>query len=305
MIRRVFEMRYAIRLSVSQLDASAVGAGARFIPRARTSSRTKSGRCWRRIATTVTPRSRSGGLRVDSREGSAEGREVGSGDGAGRSRQEPADPGRPADRRSQDAEGREAEARRSGGAGRMGQDGRAVAGYCKAVPSTLAPSKVITPEQRAFWSFQPLKEPAIPAVRKNPGRRRISITLFWRSWRAKGMKPVAPADRRTLIRRATLDLIGLAADARRSGRFRERQIAEGVRKGGGPPARVAAYGERWGRHWLDVARYAEDDVRGLDPKGRGYMPFRRRVRLSRLGDSGVQRRHALRRVRRRRSWPAI
>ena len=33
------------------------------------------------------------------------------------------------------------------------------------------------------------------------------------------------------------------------------------------------YGERWGRHWLDVARYAEDDVRGLDPQGRGYMPF--------------------------------
>ena len=33
------------------------------------------------------------------------------------------------------------------------------------------------------------------------------------------------------------------------------------------------YGERWGRHWLDVARYAEDDVRGLDPKQRGYMPF--------------------------------
>ncbi len=33
------------------------------------------------------------------------------------------------------------------------------------------------------------------------------------------------------------------------------------------------YGERWGRHWLDVARYAEDDVRGLDPKDRGYMPF--------------------------------
>jgi hypothetical protein len=33
------------------------------------------------------------------------------------------------------------------------------------------------------------------------------------------------------------------------------------------------YGERWGRHWLDVVRYAEDDVRGLDPKERGYMPF--------------------------------
>jgi hypothetical protein len=33
------------------------------------------------------------------------------------------------------------------------------------------------------------------------------------------------------------------------------------------------YGERWGRHWLDVVRYAEDDVRGLDSKERGYMPF--------------------------------
>ncbi len=33
------------------------------------------------------------------------------------------------------------------------------------------------------------------------------------------------------------------------------------------------YGERWGRHWLDVARYADDDIRGLDPRGRGYMPL--------------------------------
>ena len=35
----------------------------------------------------------------------------------------------------------------------------------------------------------------------------------------------------------------------------------------------SAYGERWGRHWLDVVRYGEDDVRGLDPMGRGYMPW--------------------------------
>ncbi len=48
------------------------------------------------------------------------------------------------------------------------------------------------------------------------------------------------------------------------------------------------YGERWGRHWLDVARYAEDDVRGLDPKGRGLHALRRRLSLSRLGDQVVQ-----------------
>jgi hypothetical protein len=88
-----------------------------------------------------------------------------------------------------------------------------------------------------------------------------------------GLQPAAPADRTTLIRRATYDLTGLPPtneEVRPSSRTSRRTPG---RRSVDRLLASPRYGERWGRHWLDVARYAEDDVRGLDPKGRGYMPF--------------------------------
>jgi hypothetical protein len=76
-----------------------------------------------------------------------------------------------------------------------------------------------------------------------------------------------------LTRRITFDLTGLPPS---------QQEVDALVNDKSPKAREKVvdrllasphYGERWGRHWLDVARYAEDDVRGLDPEGRGYMPF--------------------------------
>ena len=81
-----------------------------------------------------------------------------------------------------------------------------------------------------------------------------------------------PADKRTLIRRASLDLTGLPPTP---------EEVEAFLKDSSPTAfgtvvdRLLAsphYGERWGRYWLDVARYAEDDVRGGSPKGREVYP---------------------------------
>ena len=60
----------------------------------------------------------------------------------------------------------------------LGEDGRAVAGSAKRLPAPTSPDKVITPEQRAFWSFQPLKDPKpFRQSRKNPGRKQISTIL--------------------------------------------------------------------------------------------------------------------------------
>lgn len=132
---------------------------------------------------------------------------------------------------------------------------------------------VITARQRAFWSFQPLKPVAVPEPKdahwaKTPLDKFVLVKML-----DAGIKPSAQADRRTLIRRATYDLTGLPPTP---------EEVEAFEKDKSPKAwenlvdRLLAspkYGERWGRHWLDVARYAEDDVRGLDPKGRGYMPF--------------------------------
>src|ERR1700691_41794 len=143
----------------------------------------------------------------------------------------------------------------------------------KAAVVQSAPGKVITPEQRAFWSFQPLKDPPVPAVKEKSWAKTSIDHFVLAKLEAKGMKPVAAADRRALIRRVTLDLIGLPPTPEEVEAFVSDKSPNAYEKVVDRLLASPRYGERWGRHWLDVARYAEDDVRGLDPKDRGYMPF--------------------------------
>jgi mono/diheme cytochrome c family protein len=131
----------------------------------------------------------------------------------------------------------------------------------------------VTPQQREFWSFQPLQEPKPPAI---PGSKWANTNIdrfILAKLSAAGLKPVAAADRKTLIRRATLDLTGLPPTPEEVAAFVNDRSAGAYAEVVDRLLASPRYGERWGRHWLDVARYAEDDVRGLDPKRRGYMPF--------------------------------
>jgi Protein of unknown function (DUF1549)/Protein of unknown function (DUF1553)/Planctomycete cytochrome C len=144
----------------------------------------------------------------------------------------------------------------------------------KATVTPVSPGKVITPEQRAFWSFQPLKDPPIPAVKEKSWAKTNVDHFVLAKLESKGMKPVSSADRRTLIRRVTLDLTGLPPTPEEVDAFVNDKSPNAYEKVVDRLLASPRYGERWGRHWLDVARYAEDDVRGLDPKDRGYMPFR-------------------------------
>jgi hypothetical protein len=144
----------------------------------------------------------------------------------------------------------------------------------KAAPVHTSPKYVITPEQRAFWSFQPLKELPAPAVKEKSWAKTNIDRFVLAKLEAEGLKPVAGADRRTLIRRASLDLIGLPPSPEEVDAFVGDKSLNAYEKVVDRLLASPQYGERWGRHWLDVARYAEDDVRGLDPKDRGYMPFR-------------------------------
>ena len=136
-----------------------------------------------------------------------------------------------------------------------------------------APFK-ISPEQRSFWSFQPLKMPATTQVRDSHWPKTNIDRLVLAKLEAKGIAPAPAADRRTLIRRATFDLTGLPPTPEEIDEFQKDKSPNPFAKVVDRLLASPRYGERWGRHWLDVARYAEDDVRGLDPKGRGYMPFR-------------------------------
>ena len=131
----------------------------------------------------------------------------------------------------------------------------------------------ITQEMRDWWSFQPLKTPAIPTPKDSTWAKTDIDRFVLAKMESKGFKPAAAADRRTLIRRATLDLTGLPPTEEEVKAFEDDKDAKAYEKVVDRLLASPRYGERWGRHWLDVARYADDDIRGLDPRGRGYMPL--------------------------------
>jgi mono/diheme cytochrome c family protein len=136
-----------------------------------------------------------------------------------------------------------------------------------------APGKQITAGMRKFWSFQPLQMPAIPTG-KDAGWAKTDIDrLVLAKLEQKGMTPAAHTNKRTLLRRATLDLTGLPPTPEEIEAFEKDNSPDAYAKVVDRLLGSPRYGERWGRHWLDVARYGDDDIRGLDPRQRGYMPL--------------------------------
>ncbi|HEY3740994.1 MAG TPA: PSD1 and planctomycete cytochrome C domain-containing protein [Bryobacteraceae bacterium] len=116
-------------------------------------------------------------------------------------------------------------------------------------PTTAAPQqttkhKQITPEQRAFWSFQPVKPPA--------DSNATIDTILGKS------EPVAP--KRTLLRRVTFDLTGLPPTPEEADAFLADKSPNAYAKVVDRLLASPHYGERWGRVWLDVARYSDDKL---------------------------------------------
>jgi mono/diheme cytochrome c family protein len=136
-----------------------------------------------------------------------------------------------------------------------------------------AATYTIKPEQRAFWSFQPLRKPPVPAVSHGDWAK-TDIDRFVLSRLEKdGLAPVAAADKLTLIRRAYLDVIGVPPTPDAIEAFQKDDAPDAFAKVVDRLLASPQYGETWGRMWLDVARYGEDDYRSLDPMGRGYNPY--------------------------------
>jgi hypothetical protein len=149
------------------------------------------------------------------------------------------------------------------------------AGTGSAVGSaTPAPAeKPITAEQRAFWSFQPIGATPPPAVRDTAWVKTDIDRFVLARLERDGIAPVRAADKRTLIRRATLDLTGLPPAPEAIEAFEQDASPDAFAKVVDRLLASPQYGEAWGRKWLDVARYGEDDPRSLDPQGRGYAPY--------------------------------
>jgi hypothetical protein len=118
-------------------------------------------------------------------------------------------------------------------------------------------------EERQFWSFRPILRPAVPhlpASSTESGRASHAIDAFLLAQLAPhrlGFAP--PADKVTLIRRATFDLLGLPPSPDEVDRFVADEAPDAYERLLDRLLASPHYGERWGRHWLDVAGYADSE----------------------------------------------
>ncbi len=115
-------------------------------------------------------------------------------------------------------------------------------------------AKPVAPDvAKTHWAFQPVRDPVSPSVNaRTPLDKFVAQKL-----QEKGLTLSPQADKRTLIRRAYFDLIGLPPTAEEIEAFEADASADAFAKLVDRLLAMPQYGERWGRHWLDVARYAD------------------------------------------------
>lgn len=114
------------------------------------------------------------------------------------------------------------------------------------------------------WAFQPLQKPTVPTVRAASWVQSPVDSFVLARLEAEGLSPAAPADKRTLIRRVTFDLTGLPPTEAEIQRFLADTSPDAFAKVVDRLLDSPAYGERWARYWMDVARYS--DTKGDPPK---------------------------------------
>ncbi|MBS0203231.1 MAG: DUF1553 domain-containing protein [Planctomycetes bacterium] len=117
-------------------------------------------------------------------------------------------------------------------------------------------------EQKQFWAFQPIRKSLPPPVKNEAWIRSPIDGFVLAELESKGLPVAREANRRTLIRRVTLDLIGLPPTPDEVAEFVADDAPDALERLVDRLLASPRYGERWARHWLDIARYA--DSNGLD-----------------------------------------
>lgn len=115
----------------------------------------------------------------------------------------------------------------------------------------------ISAARARHWAFQPVKKPSPPKIKKNRWVQTPIDNFVLAKLEQKNLKPAPPADRRTIIRRVTYDLLGLPPTPEEVESFVEDKRPDAYAQVVDRLLASPHYGERWGRHWLDVARYAD------------------------------------------------
>ena len=138
------------------------------------------------------------------------------------------------------------------------------------------PASLDIAKGREFWSFQPAQIAPLPAV-ADRGWPQTKLDYFVLArLEQKSLSPSAAADRRTLIKRVYFDLIGLPPTHEQVGAFAADDSPGAYQRLVDELLASPRYGERWGRHWLDVARYAEDNPTSESTCKPPRFPFRYR-----------------------------
>jgi hypothetical protein len=122
-----------------------------------------------------------------------------------------------------------------------------------------AESDAFTPAQRSFWAFQAVKKSPVPAVKNQQWVKTPIDSFVLAKLEEAGLQPNPPADRLTLLRRATIDMTGLPPTQEEIQQFLSDKSPNAWEKVVDRLLASPAYGERWARHWLDVARYADSN----------------------------------------------
>jgi len=160
-------------------------------------------------------------------------------------------------------------------------------------------SKIDFEAARGHWAYQPVRKPDRPVLSDDSWCRNDLDYFTLAKMESLGLHPVASADKRELIRRTTFDLIGLPPSPEDMEAFVNDDSPSAFETVIDRLLQSKHYGERWGRHWLDVARYAEDQAHtfSVTENTSGYryrdwvikafnldMPYDKFVKLQIAGD---------------------
>ena len=151
--------------------------------------------------------------------------------------------------------------------------------FPEAVAIATPPRKIemsVTDADRAFWSYQPLADPAVPAVTNVSWPRNPIDHFILAKLDAAGIAPSEEASKHALLRRVYFDLTGLPPSPRETAQFMNDTAPDAYERLVDRLLATPQYGERWGRHWLDVSRYADSDGYEFDaerPTAYHYRDF--------------------------------
>jgi cytochrome c553 len=164
--------------------------------------------------------------------------------------------------------------------------------------AAVADAQIDWTKARQFWAFQAPRKYPLPKVKNTAWPKKDIDHFILAELEKRDLKPVGPVGKRDLLRRASFDLIGLPPTPAEIDAFLKDQAADAFAKVVDRLLASPHYGERWGRYWLDVARYAEDKALAfVNSRPHAYryrdwvvealnsdMPYDRFLRLQLAGD---------------------